>query len=129
MSEADLTWTAGTVKRTTPKGQEVTLPAQRGLSADGFTAVELVGSKESILSATLIGVLHPTDEAVTRRNAAYAASLLQKAIPKWTDANAWLAKQMRELRRQPKVQTRIYGWTVSLSFLAKSNQLTLHITR
>lgn len=129
MSDADLTWTIGTVKSKTPKGDTVTLPAQRGLSADGLTAVEMVGSKEQIVSASVVGLLSSTNEAATRRSAAYAAFLLQKLIPEWKASSDWLAAQMRQLRQRSTIETRMHGWKIRLTFLAKANQLTLQITR
>jgi hypothetical protein len=81
MTDREFAWQNGTIKRRTPKGEIVALPAQRGLSHDGFTAVELVGKRGEIISATVVGLLSPTNEDVTRRNAAYAAGLLQRLIP------------------------------------------------
>lgn len=58
---ADLTWTPGTVK----KGEQV-LPCQRAVSADGMTAVEIVGGAQNTIAVTLVGILSPSQEAITR---------------------------------------------------------------
>jgi hypothetical protein len=129
MTNVEFAWQNGTIKRKTPKGEIVTLPAQRGLSHDGFTAVELAGKRGTIVSATVVGVLSPAIEDVTRRNAAYAAGLLQRLIPQWADGGTWLAQQMAQLRRKPRIETVVSGWTVRLTFLPETYQLTFHLTR
>lgn len=129
MTDIEFAWQNGTIKRKTPRGETITLPAQRGLSHDGYTAVELVGKRGAIVSATVVGLLSPTNEDVTRRNAAYAAGLLQRLIPQWTDGTAWLAQQIARLRGKPRIETTAHGWTVRLTFLPETNQLTFHLTR
>jgi hypothetical protein len=129
MTDVEFAWQNGTVKRKTLGSETITLPAQRGLSHDGFTAVELVGKRGTIVSATVVGLLSPTNEDVTRRNAAYAAGLLQRLIPEWAGGGSWLAQQIVQLRKKPRIETTAHGWAIRLTFLSETNQLTFHLTR
>lgn len=121
---ADLTWTPGTVNI---QGQ--ILPCQRGISTDGMTAAEIVGNEDMTIAVTLVGILSPTQEAVTRRNAAYAGVLLSKIVPTWKGAHAWLAGRLREMRRQPHAEIRVSGWQIALDFNAVTATLTFRATR
>jgi hypothetical protein len=121
---ADLTWAPGTVKV-----HEQILPCQRGISADGMTAVEIVGNDNMTIAVTLVGILTPTQEAVTRRNAAYAGLLISKIAPSWKGAHAWLAGRLREMRKKPHAEIRASGWHITLDFNAATSTLTFRATR
>lgn len=121
---ATLTWTPGTIQ----KGG-VTLPCQRAVSADGMTAVEIVGDAQTTIAVTLVGILSPSQETITRRIAAYAAKLLEKIAPDWKGGQAWLAGRIRNLRKTPHAEIRASGWRVTLDFNAKASQLTFRVTR
>lgn len=120
----DLTWAPGTI---VIRGQ--TLPCQRGISADGATAVEIVGDGQTTIAVTLVGVLSPTQEQVTRRNAAYAGVLVNKIAPSWKGGQAWLAGRIRELRKKPQAEIRVAGWRVTLDFNTTTSVLIFRITR
>lgn len=125
---AELTWEPGTVQ-VTARGATHTLPCQRGVSADGLTAVEIVGDDETVLAVTLVGILTSENEAATRRNAAYASGLLQKAIPGWNGGQKWLADRIRALRTQPRAANRVHGWSLLLTFEPKTAMMTFRVTR
>lgn len=121
---SDLMWTPGTVTI-----RDQTLPCQRGISADGATAVEIVGDGQTTIAVTLVGVLSPAQEVITRRNAACAGAFVNKIAPSWKGGQAWLAGRIRELRKKPHAEIRVSGWRIALDFNAATSMLTLRMTR
>lgn len=124
-----VTWTVGTIVRKAPNGQPITLPCQRGITADGLSAIEIVGSGSTILSISFVAILPPNDEAVTRRNARMAEALLKKAAPAWKGASAWLTGAMKGLKVTPHTKARIAPWSIDLTFDPSANRLALVIAR
>lgn len=124
-----VTWAVGTIVRKASNGQPITLPCQRGIAADGLSAIEIVGSGSAILSISFVAILPPNDEAVIRRNARMAEALLKKATPAWKGASAWLAGAMKGLKEKPHVKARIALWSIDLTFDPSANRLALGIAR
>lgn len=126
---AAVTWTTGTVARKAPNDQPITLPCQRGITADGLSAIEIVGSGSAILSISFVAILPPNDETVTRRNARMAEALLKKVAPTWEGASAWLTGAMKGLKVTPHVKARVAPWSIDLTFDPSANRLALVIAR
>lgn len=119
---ADLAWTETTVQ-VEVKGQgQVTWPRYIGQSADGKTALELIGSPDNIRGITLLGEMSAADLEATRRNGTYAAVCLAIIAPNWTGRDAWLAHELKRLRTTKQTVIRQSGWKIGLKF--ESNRLT-----
>lgn len=129
IEETNVTWTVGTIARKAPTGAIVTLPCQRGITADGLSAIEIVGDGTAILSLSFVAILPPGDAAVVRRNARMAEALVRKAAPAWTGASAWLAGAINNLKTTPHAKTRVAPWHIDLTFDPQTSQLTLTIAR
>lgn len=122
-----LSWTE-TTAQVEVQGQGLTMwPRHIGESADGKTALELIGGPDNIRSITLLGEMSAADLDAAQRNGAYAAVCLAIVCPNWMGRDAWLAHEMKRLRITKQVVLNKSGWRIGLRF--EGNTLTLKAMR
>lgn len=111
-----LEWTQSTAQVEVKGVGWTTWPRHLGASADGKTALELIGSLDNIRSITLLGQMSAADLEATRRNGAYAAVCLAIVAPNWAGRDAWLTHEMRRLATTKQTTLRKRDWTIGLRF-------------
>ena len=130
-----LTWTEATVKvdvefRGPPRRTEtMTWPRHLGVSADGKTALELIGGEDNIRSIGLLGEMSAKDKAATQRNGAYAAICLAIVAPQWKGRNDWMAAQMKRLRVTRSAHIIQNGWRILLTFDPRTSLFNFKASR
>lgn len=127
----DLTWTETTVqvevefKGPPPRTETMAWPRLLGQSADGKTALELIGGPDNIRSIGLLGQMSAKDMEATRRNGAYAAVCLAIIAPQWKGRDQWLIKQMKQLATTRSASIIQNGWRILLTFDVRTNWFNL----
>lgn len=109
--------------------ESVQWPRSIGQSADGKTALELIGHPNNIRVVSLLGEMSASDLEATKRNGAYAAVCLAIVAPQWKGRDQWLSKSMKRLRITRVASIIQNGWQIRMTFDPRTSMFNFKASR
>lgn len=109
------------------------IPRIHGVTADGQTAIEALGS-EGVLGMALVGGLPASDLSVVKRNTEIATRILGAMLPKWKESASWLANVVKASKQAHTLPADSVTWAlyrdglaVAFTFHRRTAQIVLHV--
>lgn len=104
-------------------------PRVMGTAPNGLAFIELIGSPQELVSATIVVGIPNDDEEARMMNVAYTIGFIKNAAPQWTNGNDWFPANLTSLVNgsSDKASATFAGKRAELTVLREMSTFTLTI--